>query len=225
MQLRLLPKWPQQNDENALWVQIAARLKQGVHTAQAESALDSLYVPTVTSPGSIFKPEDAPRIILANGARGLATLRNDFSISRPLLFLMGAVALMLFLACTNIAGLVLIRISARRKELALRAALGATDCHRSASSDGKLDTIGSGGALGVPIAIWGARALATFLSKNYYYALQIDVNPDLRVLGFTAALSILSGVIVGLFPAFRGTSIDVTPELRPSSWTSGVVLR
>jgi len=222
MQLRLLPKWPQQNDENALWVQIAARLKQGVHTAQAESALDSLYVPTVTSPGSIFKPEDAPRIILANGARGLATLRNDFSISRPLLFLMGAVALMLFLACTNIAGLVLIRISARRKELALRAALGATRLAivRQVLTE-SLILSGAGGALGVPIAIWGARALATFLSKNYYYALQIDVNPDLRVLGFTAALSILSGVIVGLFPAFRGTSIDVTPELRPSSWTSG----
>jgi macrolide transport system ATP-binding/permease protein len=220
MQVRLLPKWPQQNDENALWVQIAARLRRGVNAAQAESALDSLYVPTVTSPGSIFKPEDAPRIILANGARGLATLRNYFST--PLLFLMGAVALMLFLACMNIAGLVLIRISGRRKELALRAVLGATRLAivRQILTE-SLILSGAGGALGVPMAIWGARALATFLSKNYYYALQIDVTPDLRVLCFTAALSILSGVIVGLFPAFRGTSVDLTPELRPSSWASG----
>ena len=75
----------------------------------------------------------------------------------------------------------------------------------------------AGAALGILFASWGAYSLAAFVSANWPSQLVIDVNPDVRVLGFTAAVATLTGIIFGLAPAFRSARVDVTPALKESA--------
>jgi hypothetical protein len=75
----------------------------------------------------------------------------------------------------------------------------------------------AGGLLGIVFAYLGASSLAAFLSSNWYSPLEINVHPDLRVLGFTMAIATLTGILFGLAPALRSTRLDVTPALKESA--------
>ena len=119
---------------------------------------------------------------------GLATLRQNFS--QPLLAVLAAVAIVLVISCANIAGLMLARSAARRKEMAMRIALGATGARiiRQLLTESLLLSV-LGGSAGIVVGYLGAGALASFLSHNWFLPLQVDVHPDTHVLAFTVLAS------------------------------------
>jgi predicted permease len=211
---QVLPGWGfEQLEARSLWTQIVVRTKRGVTLAQAESALTSIFAGSAASvPGAIFKSEDDPQVELLSVGRGLTTLRREFS--RPLMLLMIAAGIVLLTACANLAGLMTARAARRQKEIALRFSLGASygRIARQLLTESILIAL-QGGVLGILIAYWGAGALASFLSTNWVEPLQIDVRPDPSILGFTAAATVLTGILFGLGPIFRCRPKHLTPAL------------
>ena len=215
-QNRLIHQWSE-TDAGAWWLMVGARLKPRVTLAQAEAAAQLVFTRGVTGGANpMLKREDAPRLELISLAHGLATLRKSFG--EELFMLMAAVGLVLLIACANVASLTLARAAARQKELAMRFALGAARGRiiRQLLTESLL-MAAAGGLLGIVLAYLGANALAAFLTSNWYSSLEINVHPDLRVLGFTMAIALLTGILFGLAPALRSTRIDMTPALKESA--------
>jgi macrolide transport system ATP-binding/permease protein len=195
------PYPPKQLAVNAIWMELIGRLQSGVTADQASSALSSIFSAASTSgPDAMFTSNDAPRIELASAAQGLATLRRNFS--QALFALMVAVALVLFISCVNISGLMLARSAARRREIGTRVALGASRGRivSQVLSENLLLSL-AGGAVGILLGELGARVLVTFLSRNWSLPLELDVHPDGRVLVFTLVVSVLVAFASALVPA------------------------
>jgi macrolide transport system ATP-binding/permease protein len=213
-QPQILPGRIRWNLPKNVWAEMVARLKPGVTRTRAEAAMTAIFAPGVTTgPDALFKPEDTPRIELPQFAHGLATLRQQFS--KPLYFLMAAVGIILLLAIANLAGLLLARAAARRREVAIRFALGARrgQVVRQVLTESLLLAAFSA-ALGVLLAYWSSSALATFLASNWRENFQIDVHPDPAVLAYTATVAILAALLFGLAPALTGTRVDLTYALK-----------
>jgi len=144
---------------------------------------------------------------------GLVGIRA--SLGTPLYILMAAVGIVLLIACANVAGLMLARSATREREMAVRAALGASHGRiiRQLLTESVLLSF-AGGALGILCAYWGAYSLAAFVSRNQPSPIVVDVSPDIRVLAFTAATAVLTGILFGLAPAFRAVRVNVAPALK-----------
>ncbi len=208
------PHLPEKTAADVLWIELMARLKHGVSIAQASSAVSGRFAASATLGAEpIFRADDAPRIELSTAAAGLTTLRQNFS--QPLFALLGAVTIVLFIACANIAGLMLARSAARRRELAMRAALGATRARiiRQLLTESLLLSI-TGGVAGIVLGYLGAESLVSFLSENWYRPIQLDVHPDARVLGFTLFVSVVVGIAFGLTPFFSSRRLDLVAALK-----------
>src|SRR5262249_16860920 len=151
------------------------------------------------------------RVELLPGGSGLDTLRRRFS--KPLQVLMGVVALVLLIACANVANLLLARSASRRREIALRTSIGAGRFRlvRQLLTE-SIVLAALGGIVGLFLAIWAARLLVAFLSTGHQI-LVLNVNPDLRVLTFTLAISLVTVIVFGLAPALRITSLDLSASL------------
>src|SRR5262249_25472269 len=138
-------------------------------------------------------------------------LRQRFS--EPLRVLMGIVALVLLIACANLANLLLGRAAARRREIAVRLAMGAGRARliRQMLAEGMLLAV-TGGAVGVLLACWSANALVTVMS-NGAERIALTVRPDLRVLGFAGAVSVAACLLFSLTPAIHAVRHGIQPAL------------
>lgn len=189
---------------------------QGAARIQAPSAPVAQGQATpngANEPSTLSKPDDEPSVTLVNAQTGLTGSRGRFA--NPLYVLMFAVGIILLIACSNVAGLMLARAAARQKEMALRLALGAGRMRivRQLLTESLL-LAATGGALGIVFASWGSHAIVSFVSNNQPRPLTFATGLDLRVLGFTLAISLLTGILFGLAPAFRSVRVDVTPALK-----------
>ena len=214
-----------QKSANVIWLEVMARLQAGVSARQATSALSTTFAAgTVNGSEAIFKPNDAPQVELANAAHGLATLRRFFS--QMLFALLAAVAVVLFLSCVNIAGLMSERAVSRRKELGMRVALGASRSRILSHLLWETLLLSlAGGAAGFALGNIGSRLLVAFFSRNWSMPLHLDVRPDVHVFVFTVLISALAALTCGLVPAFSVWRADLVPVLRRDKPTVAVGTR
>lgn len=201
------------SDENFYWIEMMGRLRPGVSRAQAQAALAPRFHQWVATTASTDgERAKLPALVLNPGADGLGSLRRAYS--KPLYVLLMMVALILALVCANIADLLLARAAARRSEMAVRLSLGAGRFRvvRQLLTESVM-LASLGGAFGILFAIWGVRTLTFLLSRgqeNFTLHAQLNWN----VLGVTAALSVICGLLFGLAPAIQATRSDVMPALK-----------
>jgi len=201
------------------WLVILARLRPGLTLEKAQGAASLLFRNEMLhGEKPLSKAEDDPAIILAPAQSGLSGERG--SLSKTLYVLMSAVGLVLLIACANVAGLLLSRARARQKEVAVRLALGAGRARivRQLLVESVLLSLG-GGALGVLLADWGIRALMALILRNADHPFPFVVELDWRVLTFTASISLFTGILFGLAPAFRSVRLDLSPALKENAST------
>ncbi|HTS13308.1 MAG TPA: ABC transporter permease [Candidatus Limnocylindrales bacterium] len=219
---RLYPRWtPRDEDAGAWWLVTVARLKPGVSRATAESAVSLLFRNDLLhGEKALAKPEDAPFVKVLPAQTGLIGARS--TLSQPLYVLMLAVGILLLVACANVAGLMLARAASRQKEIAVRLAIGAGRARivRQLLTESVI-IAGAGGLLGIAIALWSARVLLAFLTSTYSHATGFTAELDFRVLAFTLAASMITGILFGLVPALRSMRVDLTPALKEGGKFSG----
>jgi predicted permease len=195
------------------WLTLVGRLRPGITPKQAEAALGPSLISDVNEVvGSPLPPRMQPHLHVDSGRRGLQNIQESYS--KPALILMALVVLVLLAACANLAALLLARAHARSREIAARIALGAsrTRIVRQLVTESLFLSV-VGGLFGVLIAFAATRVFGMLLS-NSIDALSINLTLDRTVLAFTASISILTGALFGLAPAWQSTHIDVNSALK-----------
>jgi predicted permease len=200
------------------FMHLIGRLKPGVTAQQAQANINVLYqqmLPGEVGPSAT--PEELAGILRAKigmypGAKGISALRRRYET--PLRVLMIVVALVLLIACANVANLLLALSARRRKEFALRVAMGAARGRviRQLLTESLLLS-GAGGLLGILFATVAGRALVHLISTGPR-ALPLDFELDGQVLLFTVGVSLLTGILFGLVPALRASGVDLNTSLK-----------
>ena len=225
---------------NVWWLRVMGRLKPGVTNEQAQAQLENAFHQSVvehrsarqaaakasgsTNTISALDPKLYPRLYADPGGQGEMYRRKYFAPS--LYLLLGVVGLVLLIACANVANLLLSRAAGRQKEISLRVALGASRWRlmRQLLTESVLLAV-VGGLLGILFAMWIKDGLIAVSLWGGRGMTSLEPRLDWRVLGFTLALALLTGLIFGLAPAWRSTRVDLTPSLKDSGRGSSAVHR
>ena len=208
-------------NERYHWFYLFARLKPGVTLEQAQTAMRVLHQQRKEEEvkGEFFAkfPDTRDRFLrqtlsLVPADRGLSALRRTFE--RPLVVLQWLVGVVLLIACTNVASLLLARAAARQREIAIRSALGAGRWRmvRQLFVESVILAI-AGGAVGLFFSVWLTRGLVRFLPYDRA-SLGLSAAPDARVLLFTTAVTLATAVLFGLVPALRGSRVGTAATLK-----------
>src|SRR5262245_10527883 len=203
------PGWDAIGFRRLQWVRVFARLKPGYTVESAQASLQVLFTQIrhyeATLPeakgSSANSRERFPKatVVVEKAATGYSQLRNSFS--KALVVLMCMVGIVLLIACANVASLLIARAVARQKEIAVRLSVES------------LVLAVAGGTLGILLAVWITKGLLSLLPTGNA-VLMLSANPNGRILLFNIALSLLTGLIFGIAPAFRSTRLDLWSTLK-----------
>jgi predicted permease len=235
-QINDVPQRSQLYGAGRWWLRIMGRLKHGATRQQAQAQLEAAFQQSVVEHRttrntqslaaglntiSPLDPKEYPRLVLTSGSQGEMNSREDYAPS--LYLLLGVVGLVLLIACANVANLMLSRASERQKEIGIRLALGASRWRlmRQLLTESVM-LAAVGGALGLIFAMWIKDGL---LAVSDWGPRALETKLDWRVLGFTLGLSLLTGIVFGLAPAWRSIKVDLTPTLKDSGRNSSAASR
>jgi predicted permease len=227
------------NGPGVWWLRLMGRMKPGVTPEQVQSQLENAFLQSViehraarqaaakASGGNAIgdlDPKQYPKLYADPGGQGELYRRTWYAPS--LYLLLGVVGLVLLIACANVANLLLSRAAARQKEISLRLALGASRSRlmRQLLTESVLLAF-LGGLLGILFAVWIKDGLIGVSLWGGRSMASLEPRLDWRVLGFTFGLSLLTGVVFGLAPAWRTTRVDLTPSLKESGRASSAAHR
>lgn len=208
------------NTRHYWWMQSVGRLKPGATVTQAETELFAVYQNQEEGERQSAQNERfvnrAQPIVLIPAARGYSSVRNQ--LQRPLIILMIVVSLVLLIACANVANLMLARGAARQREIAIRLAVGASRSQLTAQLLIESIVIAFiGGIAGLGFAFLGVKVLLQYLPQSGWGQATLNVTPDPRLLGFTFAVSLITGVLYGIAPAVKSTKPDLIKTLKEDS--------
>jgi predicted permease len=199
--------------EHFYWIEVMGRLRPRVTLAQAQARLAPAFLQFVAASATTERQkQDLPQLQLQEGATGLDSLRRKFA--QPIYALLAMVALILFIACSNVANLLLARSAARRREIAIRLSVGATRgrvIQQLLTESFLLSAIAAG--FGVAFAWWGIRVLTALLG-NGRENFTLHARLNWQELAVTLVLCLFTAVLFGLAPAFLATRLDIAPALK-----------
>ncbi len=206
------------DERAAWWLTVVGRPKSGITAAQISARLQvispQIFAATVPANWKAESKENylSGILVALSAGKGLSTVRSAYD--QPLKMMMAVVGLVLLIACANIASLMLARAATRQKEISVRLAIGASRSRliRQLLTECVLLSF-AGAALGVLFARWGCAILVRFISspRNPVF-LQFSV--DSRILGFTAAIAIITGISFGILPALRSTKVSLSSAMK-----------
>jgi putative ABC transport system permease protein len=214
--LKILPQARQNRLRHSL--RVVARIKSGITLQQARADMERVSAELMRE----YPAENTNHTAFVIPLHAELVSGEGVDIRQPLLILFAAAGLVLAVACANVANLQLIRAAARRKEIAIRAALGARPRRiaRQLLTESML-LAALGGAVGTLLAYWGIAAITALIPQR---VLHLTGSPrlDLRILGFTLVISLGSGVLSGLGALRRASRPNLTDTLREGGGGSGV---
>jgi len=205
------------------WMYVFGRLKPGVSLDQAKAAINAAYHPIITDVEAPLQKGmsdatmvqfKAKQVVLEDGRRGQSTIGHE--AKTPLLLLFAITAIVLLIACANIANLLLARGADRTMEMAVRLSLGATRWQilTQLLTESVLLAL-LGGAASIVVAHWTLVAIMSLLPPQAATSLQFQLH--MSVVWFAAGVSVATGILFGLFPALQSTRPDLVTALRNNS--------